>query len=294
MEEIASSSMVKILVTGAKGQLGSELRLLAPEFPTLHFVFTDVEELNIVDNDAVTRFVNDVNPDFIINCAAYTAVDKAESDKDAAFKLNADAPLYLAQSGHGVNAKLIHVSTDYVFNGLACSPYAENAEPSPNSVYGESKLKGEQIALGIGNTMVVRTAWLYSEFGKNFVKTIASKSKETSSLRVVYDQVGSPTWANNLAQMLVDIVLKGKKCFIPEIFHYTNEGVCSWFDLATEIANFYTHSCEIIPILSSEYPTAAKRPPYSVLNKSKIKDCHGITIPHWRESLSNCLKRVKL
>lgn len=292
--EGVTNNMVKVLVTGANGQLGSELRLLAAETPSLHFIFTDFDELNITDQVLVESFINVLKPDFIVNCAAYTAVDKAENDKNAAYKLNSDAPMYLAQSAKAIDAKLIHISTDYVFNGLAYSPYTEDAATSPNSVYGESKLKGEQNVMNMGNTMVVRTAWLYSEFGNNFVKTIAKKAKESSSLRVVYDQVGSPTYARDLAQTLVNVILKGRAYFAPEVFHYTNEGVCSWFDLATEIANFYTHSCKIIPILSSEYPTTAKRPFYSVLNKSKIKDCYGIEIPHWRESLTNCLKRLTL
>ena len=286
--------MVKVLVTGANGQLGSELRFLALGVPDLHFTFTDAEDLDITDLELVRSFLNKNKPDFIVNCAAYTAVDKAESDKHAAYKINSDAPMYLAKSALEINAKLIHISTDYVFNGLAYSPFTENAETSPNSVYGDSKLRGEQNVLNVGNTMVVRTAWLYSEFGNNFVKTIASKAKESESLRVVYDQVGSPTWARDLAKALVSIMLKGQKYFVPEVFHYTNEGVCSWFDLATEIANYYAYSCKIFPILSSEYPTVAKRPFYSVLNKSKIKDCFGLAIPHWRESLTNCLKRLTL
>lgn len=294
MAETIELPKFRVLVTGANGQLGSELRLLAPYYPTLQFLFTDFEELDITNTVLVDRFCTQFNPGFIINCAAYTAVDKAESDEPNAYKINAEAPSILAESAKKIDSKLIHISTDYVFDGKAFEPYTEDFPTHPNSIYGKTKLAGEQFVLESEVGMVVRTAWLYSIYGKNFAKTIAQKGKESSSLRVVFDQVGSPTWANDLAKALVDIVLMGKNGFVPEVFHYTNEGVCSWFDFAHEIVKFYGYDCKIFPILTSEYPTPAKRPPYSVLSKAKIKSIYGIDIPHWRESLLNCLKSLTI
>lgn len=283
---------IKVLVTGANGQLGSELRGIAPSYPCFNFIFTDVNELDITQVKCVEDFIMEHKPDFIINCAAYTAVDRAEEDVDNAYRINAESPKILANAARQVDARLIHVSTDYVFDGKEYTPYTEDFPTSPNSVYGKSKLAGEHFVLESGMGMVVRTAWLYSEFGKNFAKTIAQKGRDTDTLRVVYDQVGSPTWANDLANALVAIVVKGKLDFKPEVFHYSNEGVCSWYDFATEIINFYGYNCKIYPILTSQYPTLANRPAYSVLSKAKIKNTYGIDIPHWRASLLKCLKNI--
>lgn len=289
---VETTSRIKILVTGANGQLGSELRTLEDNYPQLHFIFTDVDELDIANEQVVKVYLTKHKPHYIVNCAAYTAVDKAEGDEGKAYKLNALAPQYLASGARAVGTHLIHISTDYVFDGKAYTPYTETSLTSPNSVYGHTKLKGEEFVLQSGVGMVIRTAWLYSSFGKNFVKTIASKGKETDSLRVVFDQVGSPTWANDLAKAIVAIVCQGSKQFIPEVFHFSNEGVCSWYDLAVETISYYGFNCKVSAIRSEEYPTPAERPPYSVLDKSKIKNAYGVSVPHWRESLMKCLSNI--
>jgi dTDP-4-dehydrorhamnose reductase len=288
MGEITNHN-VRVLVTGGNGQLGSELKAIESKFPNINFTFTDIDDLDITKADLVNSYFEKNRPNFIINCAAYTAVDKAESDQQLAFSINAEAPKVLSEAARTFNSKIIHISTDYVFDGRAFEPYTEIYETSPNSVYGKSKLIGELYVLESGVGMVIRTSWLYSIYGKNFVKTIAQKAITSNSLSVVYNQVGSPTWAFDLANAIMVIVEKGEQLFTPEIFHYSNEGVCSWYDFAKEIVNFYGYNCKIIPILTSEYPTAANRPPYSVLNKSKIKASFGLEIPHWRESLNNCL-----
>lgn len=279
---------ITVLVTGANGQLGRELRQLANNPHTPNFVFTDVEELDITNGHAVDAFIDELNPHFIINAAAYTAVDRAEEDADTAFLLNAVAVDHLAQSAKRVGAKLIHISTDYVFNGQGYRPYTEQDATQPQSVYGHSKLKGEENALASGVGMVIRTAWLYSAHGHNFVKTILAKS-EQGNLRVVYDQIGSPTWANDLAQVILQIIHQSQDEFRNEIFHYTNEGVCSWYDFAKEILRIKGRSCEVEAVMSSEFKTLARRPYYSVLNKHKIKRTFSLDIPHWRDSLEKCL-----
>jgi dTDP-4-dehydrorhamnose reductase len=202
--------------------------------------------------------------------------------------------MYLAEAAMQVDARVIHISTDYVFDGKTYIPYSESFPPSPNSIYGRTKYEGEQYILQSGVGMVIRTSWLYSIYGKNFVKTIAQKSMQSDTLSVVYDQVGTPTWANDLAQAILAIVQKGQSQFIPDVFHYSNEGLCSWYDLAVEINTFLGSGSKILPILSSEYPTKANRPPYSVLSKAKIKDKYDVNIPHWRESLIKCLNSLAL
>lgn len=284
------SSGFKILVTGSNGQLGSELRSIASEHPHINFIFTDVEELDITNSNDLSAFFSKNKPNFVINCAAYTAVDGAEDDEKGALLLNFEAPKLVAKISKETGAKLIHISTDYVFDGKAWTPYKEDFPTSPNSVYGRSKLLGEQAVLESGVAMVVRTSWLYSAYGNNFMKTIVRKGTELRSLRVVFDQVGSPTWANDLATALVEIVLKSSKEFAPEIFHYSNEGVCSWYDFAYEIITQQGIDCKVSPVLSSEYPTKATRPPFSVLDKTKIKSRFGIHIPQWKDSLHECLK----
>jgi dTDP-4-dehydrorhamnose reductase len=291
---MAETIKIKVLVAGANGQLGSELRAMAYLNSCLEFIFTDIDQLDITNESRVVSFFEDIKPHFIVNCAAYTAVDKAEEDQENAFSINATAPKILANAAKGIGARIVHISTDYVFNGRAWEPYTEESKTSPNSVYGKSKLMGEESVLETGVGMVIRTSWLYSEYGNNFLKTIATKAKTSDSLRVVYDQIGSPTWAKDLAKAIVEILLKGDEKFVPNIFHYSNEGVCSWYDFAKEIVEFFNLDCQLFPILSCEYKTLASRPPYSVLNKSKIKNTFGFSIPHWKESLHSCLERLKL
>lgn len=287
--------MTKILVTGSRGQLGSELRNKAASLPSVKFIFTDIQELDITNKQAVESFLLSEKPDFLVNCAAYTAVDIAERDLDLAEALNAFAPAYLGESAHKTGCKIIHVSTDYVFDGCAFQPYTEEVLPNPQSVYGKTKLMGEKALQSIcPDALIVRTSWLYSAHGNNFVKTMVRLGKEREELRVVYDQIGTPTAASDLAQTILTIISSntetGKWC--PGIYHYSNEGVCSWYDFALAIHKQGNISCNVIPIETSQYPTPARRPPYSVLNKSKIKRIFDIQIPHWADSLSACIAEL--
>lgn len=274
------------LIIGANGQLGSELKLILGD--EAHYA--DIEQLDITKKDDVAAYVAKVQPCCIINCAAYTAVDKAEDDEDLAHKINALGPFHLAQAALACNAKLIHVSTDYVFNGEACRPYVETDEPQPTSAYGRTKLEGERLALETGGTVaVVRTSWLYSRFANNFVKTMRRLGSERESLNVVFDQVGTPTNAADLAQCLVkmsSMMEEGSR----EVYHYSNEGVASWYDFAVAVMKEFHLDCKVFPINSADYPTPAKRPFYSVLDKGKIKKAFDLTIPHWRDSLSEVVK----
>jgi len=294
MADSTNHKLTSVLVTGANGQLGSELRMLASACDSINFIFTDIEDVDITDADRVERYLQDIKPDFIVNCAAYTAVDRAEDDSENSFLLNAEAPKNLATSSKRIGAKLIHISTDYVFNGKSWEPYNENHPTSPNSVYGWSKLKGEEAVLSHGNGMVIRTSWLYSAHGNNFVKTIARKGQELNNLKVVFDQIGSPTWANDLAKAIIEIIKKSEHQFVSEVFHYSNEGVSSWYDFAKEIISFLKINCSVSPVLSAEYKVAANRPPFSVLNKEKIKRTFEIQIPYWKESLHSCLKSMAI
>lgn len=270
-----------LLITGAKGQLGTELSKLLPDA-----IATDVSDLDITDKGAVESFVKENNIDTVINCAAYTAVDKAEADTLVAEKINIIGPKNLAQSG----AKLIHISTDYVFDGTSYRPYSENDTPHPVSVYGKTKLAGEQAVLSQSQSaIIIRTAWLYSPYGNNFVKTMRRLGAEKSILKVVCDQVGTPTYAADLAQAIVDILPQFKDGH-KGLYHFSNQGVCSWYDFAVEIIKLSGLSCQVKPIETRDYPTAATRPFYSVLNKSKIISEFNVNIPHWKESLEKCLK----
>ena len=269
------------LITGSKGQLGIEISKLLP-----NVILTDVNELDITNSSAVLDFVEKNNIETIINCAGYTNVDKAEEDKELAYKINVEGPKNLALT----NKKVIHISTDYVFDGSKNQPYIETDIPNPKSVYGKTKLEGEIEVLKNPNSIVIRTAWLYSTNGKNFVKTMKKLGEEKESLNVVYDQIGTPTNATDLAKAIVSIAPQINKNN-SGIYHYSNEGVCSWFDFATEIMNYFNLKCKVNPILSSEYPTKANRPFYSVLNKQKIKDTFNIKILHWKEALFECLKQ---
>jgi len=282
--------MLNILVTGSKGQVGSELQVLSKAYD-YNFFFTDRNSLDITHKESIENFVDDHRIDIIINAAAYTAVDKAEEDRTNADKVNHLSTKYLAEVVKNKHIKLIHISTDYVFNGENFKPYTEDNTTNPNGVYGQTKLEGEKAMQSVGpkNSIIIRTSWVYSSFGANFVKTMLRLGKERSSLGVMYDQVGTPTYARDLAQTILDIIPKIKNEKV-EIYHYSNEGVLSWYDFAKEIMHMAKIECEINPIETKEYPTPATRPHYSLLNKAKIKKAFGITIPYWKDSLDNCLQ----
>lgn len=288
--------MTKILVTGSNGQLGNELRELANNAP-FDFIFTDIAELDITDSNAVTALFAQEHFDFAINCAAYTNVNKAESDEDVAKKINALAPENLAKACKTYQCKFIHISTDYVFDGSHCQPYSEDEDVCPQSAYGRTKLDGEQRVLAAHDmSIIIRTAWLYSTYGNNFVKTMIHYGKEKDSLNVVFDQVGTPTYAGDLAQAIITIITKvtqGEKAFVPGIYHFSNEGVCSWYDFTKEIHAIAGISCQVNPIETKDYPTPATRPFYSVLNKAKIKNTFGVTVPYWKDSLIRCIQKLK-
>ncbi len=287
---------MQILVTGAYGQLGNEIKLLQENYPAWKFTFTDVDSLDITNALGVHQFFSENKFDFVVNCAAYTAVDKAESDVETARLVNAVAPKILATQAKAVGAKLIHVSTDYVFAGDAFTPYAETDATNPQGVYGKTKLEGEENVLSENSeAVIIRTSWLYSSFGNNFVKTMLRLGKERGELSVVFDQVGSPTYAADLARgilAIIDNTEKNEKSFVPGIYHFSNEGVASWFDFALAIFDFSGIDCKVNPVLSDQFPTPTKRPHYSVLDKAKIRNIFGIAIPYWRDSLKECIKRL--
>lgn len=280
---------MNILVTGCNGQLGRVIKDRQHQYPKINWYNTDVSELDITNKNDVMKFINDNNIDGIINCAAYTAVDKAETDYDNAIMINANGPSNLASAIESVGGWLIHISTDYVFNGNHYKPYTENDKTDPMSIYGNTKLLGESLAIcTCHNTMIIRTAWLYSEYGNNFVKTMLRLGKEKSQLNVVYDQIGTPTYAGDLADAILTIIDKG---IIPGVYHFTNEGVTSWYDFTKaihELAGIDT--CDVLPVKSEGYPTKAHRPSYSVLDKQKIKTTYNINIPYWKNSLKKCIK----
>ena len=283
--------MKNILITGANGQLGNEMRVLSAENKEYNYFFTDVAELDICDAKAILDFVkaNDIN--VIVNCAAYTAVDNAEDNVELCTTLNADAVGYLAKAAEAKGAEFIQISTDYVFDGTAHIPYKETEPTCPNSVYGNTKLVGEQNALTLcSRSMVIRTAWLYSTFGNNFVKTMIRLGKERESLGVIFDQVGTPTYARDLARAIFAAIRQG---IVPGIYHFSNEGVCSWYDFTKAIHRLAgITTCNVNPLHTSEYPTKAKRPHYSVLDKTKIKNTYSIEVSYWLESLEQCIKAL--
>ena len=283
---------MKILITGCNGQLGNELQLLEKNYPNHQWLNTDVEELDITNQLAVNQFVAENKVDGIVNCAAYTAVDKAESDRQLATALNTEAPAYLAAAIEKRGGWLLHISTDYVFDGTNHTPYVETDTPCPDSVYGSTKLAGEMGVMRFcRKTTIIRTGWLYSTFGNNFVKTMLRLVRERDKLGVVFDQVGTPTYAHDLAQAIMTAIEQGVK---PGIFHFSNEGVCSWYDFAKAIHRMAgINSCQVSPLHTEEYPTPASRPHYSVLDKTKIKQTYGIVIPQWEESLQKCLERME-
>lgn len=282
--------MKKILVTGANGQLGNSLRIELKNDPELEVTYTDVEELDICNREAVERFLTDGKYDLIINCAAYTAVDKAEENELAAARLNTHAIGYIAETAARCKIKVIHVSTDYVFSGDNYRPYRENDEPFPQCIYGRTKLEGEAVLISFcPDAVIIRTAWLYSQFGNNFVKTMLRMARENDEIKVVADQIGTPTFAGDLAHMIHVIISHPE--WKPGIYHFTNEGVASWYDFTKSILRIKGNTnTRVVPIETREYPTAAKRPPFSVLGKKKIKNTFGVTIPYWEESLQKCMR----
>lgn len=280
--------MKNILVTGANGQLGNALKEIAAQYPDFQLLYTDKDTLDITSPEAVEAYFSAQTIHAVVNCAAYTAVDKAETEEEAAFLLNFQAPLILAEAAAKHNSAFIHISTDYVFDGRHHRPYTENNETSPQSIYGASKLRGEAAVLGYHpNAIIIRTSWLYSRYGVNFVLRMQELMKEKESLNVVYDQVGTPTYAPDLAAAILTILQHPEPA--GGIYHYSNEGVASWYDFAIAIKGLTGASCRISPVTSEQYPAAAKRPAYSVLNKEKIKSVFGITIPYWKDSLVVCL-----
>lgn len=285
--------MKRILVTGANGQLGSQMRQLGAVSPN-EYIFTDVAELDITNKDAVTEFVKQNNINIIVNCAAYTNVDKAEDDMHTAELINATAVKYLAEAAKVVGGTLFHISTDYVFGSEGNTPRTEDMPTNPLGVYGRTKLFGERAIAEIGcKAIIIRTAWLYSEFGNNFLKTMLRLTAEKEALQVVFDQVGTPTYAGDLALVIFSIIEAEKYEGNEGVYHFSNEGACSWYDFAQEIASAMRHDkCRVIPCHSSEFPSKVTRPPYSVLDKTKIKATFGIEIPHWRDSMIYCLKRI--
>ena len=288
--------MIKILVTGANGQLGTAFQKAAPQNEDLKILFTDVDSLDLTDKEAFASYLSLQQPDYIIHCAAYTQVDRAEEEPEQAYRLNADVLHDMLALTEKKPFRLIHISTDYVFDGTAYRPYREEDQPNPRSVYGKTKYEGEQIALGYPQTMVIRTSWLYSETGNNFVKTILKLADQRKTLEVVYDQIGTPTYAGDLADAILQIITlveSGSFDFHPGIYHFSNEGVCSWYDFAKEIIAHESLKTKINPVTSEQFQRAAPRPFYSVLAKEKIKQQYGITIPYWKESLYNCLNHLK-
>jgi dTDP-4-dehydrorhamnose reductase len=280
-----------IVVTGKNGQLGNELQVLSKKYPQFNFIFNDVAELDISDKEQVRLFFKEHKPFACINAAAYTAVDKAETEQETALKINAEAAGYLAENCKEVNARYIHISTDYVFDGSAKEPYTEDSAVSPVNYYGYTKLKGEEAALTNPSTVVIRTSWVYSYYGKNFVKTMMKLMQERESISVVNDQFGSPTYAADLAEAIMQIV--DKENFNPGIYHYSNDGEISWFDFAVAIREICRFNCSVNPVDTAGYPTPAKRPAYSVLNKEKIINTYSITIKDWKESLKQCIQLLQ-
>ena len=281
---------MNILVTGCNGQLGNEIRLLENEHSEWKFFNTDVEELDITNQLAVEQYVAQNAIDGIINCAAYTAVDKAEEDKEKATTLNMVAPAFLAAAVEKRNGWIIQISTDYVFDGKAHTPYKEDDTPCPDSVYGSTKLAGELGAQKFcRKAVIIRTAWLYSSFGNNFVKTMQILGRDREELGVIFDQVGTPTYAADLAKAILTIIKEGIK---PGTYHYSNEGVCSWYDFAIAIHRMSGIKCNVKPLHTQEYPTPANRPAYAVLDKTKIKHTYNIAIPHWETSLKECIDKI--
>ena len=279
---------MRILITGCNGQLGNEMQLLEETYPQHTYFNTDVSELDITDQTAIEAFVQDNDIDGIVNCAAYTAVDKAEDNEELCTKLNAEAPAYLAAAVGKRGGWMIQISTDYVFDGTEHTPYTEDADTCPNSVYGKTKLVGElNVQKFCERSMIIRTAWLYSTFGNNFVKTMIRLGKEKPELGVIFDQIGTPTYARDLAIAIFSAI---NQDINPGVYHFSNEGVISWYDFTKAIHRIAgITTCHVRPLHTAEYPTPAKRPHYSVLDKTKIKTVYGLEIPYWEDSLRECI-----
>ena len=287
---------MKVLITGSNGQLGSEIRELASDYENLECIFKDLSELDICDTETLTTIITDQHINAVINCAAYTAVDKAEEEALIAQKVNSEGVLNLANALKKVDGKLIHISTDYVFDGNHSQSYKESDPVSPVGVYGKTKRAGELAVLNSSiDAIVIRTSWLYSMYGNNFVKTMLRIGNNKKSIQVVSDQLGTPTYAKDLAKTCLDILSDTGSTNLSKkesLYHYSNEGVTSWYDFATAIMEICNIDCQVIPIETKDYPTQARRPLYSVLDKSKIKSDFKVTIPHWRDSLANCIKKI--
>ena len=284
--------MTTILITGSNGQLGNEMQQAAVHFPDFNYIYTDVAELDICDKGALDTFVKANNVNVIVNCAAYTAVDKAEDDVELCYKINRDAVRNIAEVATENKVKVVHVSTDYVFDGTNYLPYTEDMPVCPATVYGKSKLEGEQALLeNCKESVILRTAWLYSSFGNNFVKTMMKLGTERDSLGVIFDQVGTPTYAADLADAILQLL--SNKTFVPGIYHFSDEGVCSWYDFTKTIHRMANITCDVKPIETKDYPARTPRPHFSVLNKGKIKSTYGISIPHWEVSLEKCIQLLQ-
>lgn len=288
-----SNKQLTIIVTGANGQMGNEFQVLVPNFPDYNFLFVAKEDLNIADASTLEKYFSEHSIDFCINCAAYTAVDRAESDEANAFLINATAVATLATFCKKNNTQLIYISTDYVFDGTATEPYKETDKTNPVSVYGRSKLQGEVFALeNCPTAIIIRTAWLYSSFGNNFVKTMLRLMKEKESINVVCDQFGCPTYAADLAAAIMQIITSNQSNKSPGIYHYSNAGITNWYKFAVAIKELTSSNCVVNPIPTSQYPTPAKRPGYSVLDTTKIKETFGLAIPAWEDGLKRCLQLI--
>jgi dTDP-4-dehydrorhamnose reductase len=287
----------KILVTGSNGQLGMELQQLAPSYPGFEFIFTTRQELPLDNAEAIDNLISLNQPQYLINCAAYTAVDKAESEKELAYRVNAEAAGIIAATCRQSNIQLIHVSTDYVFNGMGKVPYKEDDPTDPVNFYGDTKLEGEKKVIAANSSsIIIRTAWVYSEFGKNFVKTMLRLMADKQEISVVSDQSGTPTYAADLAEailMIIDNTSSANAGWLPGIYHFSNEGEITWFDFAIAIRELSGSLCKVNPIPTSDYPTPAKRPFYSVLDKAKIQQTFGIPAREWKQSLAVCIERIK-
>lgn len=283
--------MNNILVTGSNGQLGNELQVVSKQYTNFRYFFTDVDELDITNKKQIEQFVIDNQINVIVNCAAYTAVDKAEDDEKNAYLINSEAVKNIGEVAARSNIKLIHISTDYVFDGTNHVPYSEEMPVSPNTIYGKSKLAGEEALNKVcPDAVIIRTSWLYSTFGNNFVKTMIKLGNERDSLNVIFDQIGTPTYAADLAKTIM-VVLTNENWY-SGIYHFSNEGVCSWFDFTKSIHRLAKIDCKVNPIETKDYPARTPRPFYSVLNKAKIKSTYQIEIPHWEESLKECIETL--
>ena len=285
---------MNILITGSNGQLGNEIKERASKFSNWDFIYKDLPELDITNFEQLEKLVTELTINTIVNCAAYTAVDLAESNQEIAHAVNVDGAKNLAILAQKYNLKLIHISTDFVFDGKYYLPYKETDQPNPLSVYGSTKLEGEFAVLSeFPNSIILRTAWLYSSYGANFVKTMQRLGTERDELNVIFDQVGTPTWAGDLANTILEIIAQLESGSTHSgVYHYSNEGVASWYDFAVEIMNLSTINCDVFPIETKEYPTPAPRPSYSVLNKSKIKKDFNLKIQHWKVSLKECIHQL--